>query len=1369
MAAVKESQREPSLPKLLSLDSTYDTFEDRLNAASVIAGVASKGPNSKSTSHAIQVARAEWVLRWLLERLGSDGSQSAEARAKPESFNLVAQLIHGLPIAVSARVLKSRKILFIVEKTLEEANAAGGRVVQYSNTSGGAETVSDTTESKHSKGVAVGKKRKNAESPGRPSKRARNTGLPDPSQLHQALTSLLQTIIGAAEAERANIPVSAEYLSSVFQTDVVHAAQLLGLWLSLTAQILRASDVKVSLGPVLRIWKSRVIASGKGDQTELEFSSRCLVPASALLSCAKAMQAVRSDSPSRTNLSNIEHQMEGLLIKHVVFPTFRAFEADPGRVDGKSAERREAPYLRSLLGPLKDYLGSVSSNRESLGSDGQAYELATSIFYIAIRATPLITPQQRLKHAPWLRAVFSELADCCGANLYQSPSPKSTTVSAEALEQLLRAAKQESLTLLPEDLMSAAASFSNLLDDSKEVRWSLVAAVLQINPAFLFHAANIPSLADGLPQTLRMSIFKRLASLELDDESINSRIDIPSPGSASVNFVDEIVIPLVSAYVSARQPAEFISEWFQQLHESWPSKSGGIDGQNTWQLKAMGNAVGLTVVGSLTMGEVVSLLETYVATLRQDFKDWQSDVSQGGRAFAGLVVLHGLLRGVQSDDVADALKSQFDEIHLMLLRIKSDISEQTVGLLRPAFRLLSCVQDIAVSSLDASESRQRLEPFWNSSLLKCIQSGLKPTNFEARYRLVESCLPEIVCLLAQFSSASDAIPEFEDCSVKAIDSAATAICKVFDKHSLDNTTGEDRKTKATQAPLSTLLLYPEGFSIIPSNTRTTLFKKLIHAASAAEVHQDHDAPHGNIASFQPTLSSLAKYLCEAGPSTARDELLGEVLRDLERKTKHKGGRGHSVSNVPISTYLHLFPRTIPRRHREAVIDCLVNKLQDKKMDNRSIGRILGVLVRLMAVPNPTSKLLTDLRAWDSIMAGLKTRGLLEDPLISSLVNELFQLATAQSSYLKEKVQDSFVASLSKAYHAHGQPKRQSQNIDSSTVTSAAYLCEMLSQGDVRAQHDTLQSARKQLAELDVATLSGLASQLSAISKKARFASEAIQVLDIVAESITERKSEDDVLKRLLLDACIQLGNTDDVRMFGRLSSFIVVSLKDRPAMMSQWSSECLLSSLANVATGRSTFSPEDSSTIFRRLCALGLALVAFHRQRQRGRLHLLLPFLQSLLSWLFIVDHRTGPFLDRPSWVPNGPLHLTPADAAAYSRLLTTFCSPTVSSVQRHHRKTRDDHEAHLVDETKRAKDYAGQYVHHIVMQFCRDALDARLGPAVRDALIPGIFAAIDIVPASTLKAMNDEMDSTGRAIWHSLYDEWRRVSGGRGKLDRND
>ena len=180
---------------------------------------------------------------------------------------------------------------------------------------------------------------------------------------------------------------------------------------------------------------------------------------------------------------------------------------------------------------------------------------------------------------------------------------------------------------------------------------------------------------------------------------------------------------------------------------------------------------------------------------------------------------------------------------------------------------------------------------------------------------------------------------------------------------------------------------------------------------------------------------------------------------------------------------------------------------------------------------------------------------------------------------------------------------------------------------------------------------------------------------------------------------------------------------------------------------------EHGGLIYLRLCQTTNSVILLHRKNLGGRFHILLPLLQKLLACLFLPHAHTALSSTRPAWLSSRNPLLTTEHATAFTRILTTLCSPTVSSASTHRRRAAAD----LVDETKKVRAYTGQYVPQLLTYYCCLQLSGKLSADVKDALRPGLWAMMDVVDMNMMRVMNAGMGKDERALWGTLYGEWKR------------
>lgn len=213
----------------------------------------------------------------------------------------------------------------------------------------------------------------------------------------------------------------------------------------------------------------------------------------------------------------------------------------------------------------------------------------------------------------------------------------------------------------------------------------------------------------------------------------------------------------------------------------------------------------------------------------------------------------------------------------------------------------------------------------------------------------------------------------------------------------------------------------------------------------------------------------------------------------------------------------------------------------------------------------------------------------------------------------------------------------------------------------------------------------------------------------------------------------------------------------KPQTISQWNVDNTLTAMAVVSSHlKSDTRGKHIGMIHLGMCRLFGTLLAAHRKKLGGRYHLVVPALQGLLELLFLPYATRTPLIGPPL---TGEASVGKAHAAAYARLLTTLCSPTVSAVTR---SWTNNKRQELNDETKKARSIAGQHLPYLIMDYCTCQLKGRLLPEVKTALNPGLYAVLDVVQPEVMRTMNAAMDSSSRSIFKALYEEYKRLGGGK-------
>lgn len=236
------------------------------------------------------------------------------------------------------------------------------------------------------------------------------------------------------------------------------------------------------------------------------------------------------------------------------------------------------------------------------------------------------------------------------------------------------------------------------------------------------------------------------------------------------------------------------------------------------------------------------------------------------------------------------------------------------------------------------------------------------------------------------------------------------------------------------------------------------------------------------------------------------------------------------------------------------------------------------------------------------------------------------------------------------------------------------------------------------------------------------------------------------LSRLLIVLCSGFSRRTDFSECMLSMQCVNVLFNHHPRVISQWHVDELLAAISIKASKLNTQEDEDSGRLYIGLCRLFAVLLATHRAKIGGRYHLVVLALQALLRCLFI------PYKNDEAGESEGSV-LGESHAAAYGRILSMICDPTVSSVTGWRKRSRLE----LNDETKKARSIAGQHLAYVMMEFCGCQLRGHLGSGMRAALKAGLYAVLRVIEPDMMRTMNAAMDSSSRSVFKALYDEYRK------------
>jgi nucleolar pre-ribosomal-associated protein 2 len=338
------------------------------------------------------------------------------------------------------------------------------------------------------------------------------------------------------------------------------------------------------------------------------------------------------------------------------------------------------------------------------------------------------------------------------------------------------------------------------------------------------------------------------------------------------------------------------------------------------------------------------------------------------------------------------------------------------------------------------------------------------------------------------------------------------------------------------------------------------------------------------------------------------------------------------------------------------------------------------------------------------------------------------------------------------------------------VTCLVQLSEhILGSVNLRQQDTVMESTRRAFTSLSLTEQLALVPQLSQRTSK-EGGGTSYRLLHGLASALHNKAEVDPVLREqqlaILPTVCSRLDEGLDGRSFCALLDTVGAIIRDKPAFTSQHSIECVLTVLVKLSSRNGPhLACSDAEAIYARITETTRLVLLLHRSRLGGRFHLLLPLLQNLLLCLFVPHGSRQNLL--PPWLrarsSAAVTYLTANNAAQYSRLLSTLCSPTQSSVSKAHqsRGSTSNSKSSLNDPVKAAREYVSHYIYPLLASFCRFQLNGRLESAVRGKLVPGMWELVSTaeLDKDALQAMYAGLDRSSREIWKGLWEEWKSHS----------
>ncbi|KAJ4347706.1 hypothetical protein N0V95_005160 [Ascochyta clinopodiicola] len=1466
----------PTRPRLQAINQDFTDVNEQVEQAAHIIGLPDSWATNKGEQRAIITAtlvraRAEWVLRWALDKLKDETAVGRAARGTVALWELLDWMLDVLPVSRSAPHLRDAAFPAILERTLVEhfdqlQPTPTSEDVEMSDVSGSSETLAE--------GTKPSKKRKRGA--------AATTGstgrtLLAPSELQNlflTIRTVLQSITALTIAEdQGEDTVQAELMKVVLRTESAQAAGILKNWLVAVEKLLAlaasTSDNKhveelLDLSLVVDIWDLRTVAaSDEAGSSADDFSTECLVPALTLLNTFEELRSVHPDHSVTSSTDRATQTIEKLLARHLFAPARAAFLADADKATESTSKYREATLLTSNLTPLRAKLvqaAQLEDDGESVPADLAALSDASSqLLSLAIRISPSRTPRSKLAEKPWIEAVFVALVECAGCSLTAPPEFVTPKTAIAVLVHAIKILQAQSVTVrsdILKDLFWYHSGIKYPLGKDKQVHWSLMAALIELDPSvFVTEPKGLTGPSKAQQTDLALVVFEEISKAQFEGPGFVEEVDQKTVGKQTPEIsrtiiLERIVVPLMSGFAKNRNLLGFLRRWDEQLVKSYRHENRKALKECkalVWEDRAIYQALAQRFEQSLTQGQIADLLQEHVQRMDDLSSALTTQAQQDvnvkklaayKRAASTAVIVPAILQSVVSDDVIAALKAQLLSLlqsYSTLVRDDRYISHTRLSLSWLALcQLVSKLWPIELHG-SVEQQEELLSPLIEQSLNDVSAAGGKrvdsPTRAAAMLFLLDVC------------DHLQTLPGSED----LIRPSLAKVLQILSSGGL----GSIEHARMVEFFCADFI---------------QLFGHLDAAASQRSLVQLLTA----VSSLNDTASaiasqSLAQAIFEQGGSLLQDAYVAALLELIDQDDDR-------MHRLAIVSYNFVRPTALSRERREAVLDQLTKLFAS---GSRDVAGILSIMVRLMDASNATARISSDGAVLFETAEQLTKQGPVS-PATLQLLQQLAQSALSQVVSNQSQSQNMIylgkfkgkldsVASKGKRCSAASlailravvavqkqntllQPKQYVSVLktcltDDSTNEDAASLKDVIDafnelptaalaeaklldstqawlrtwindnadlesymvtggQGPIELAEYvarlhttvakfklypntqwlvsfTLKCLREPVSEqckmTTTNTIKGVFNQLPVFEKldlvhtlthptdpldlasSYRLLSTLISTFEDRYESNIELKNNQLVL---LPKLCSLLTSTSDLTSFNALLTSVNTILSSASSLATQHSIETTLSAISTLTSRSSPALPASHApAIYARLCETTRLILLLHRGRLGGRFHILLPLLQNLLFLLFTPHSGRGAL---PSWL-KGPnvASLTPANGAAFGRVLATLCNPPQSSIQKTHAGQGKTSKT-LNDPVKAAREKTSAFLYPLLASYCRFQLSGRLEPSVRDKVMPGIWEVVGTASLSRdgLDAMFAGLGRSERDVWRGVWGEWESVHG---------
>ncbi|KAF2825658.1 hypothetical protein CC86DRAFT_456085 [Ophiobolus disseminans] len=956
-------------PTRLRLQSVNHDFQDLKEQIRQVAHIIRLPDDWTTSTHHVVRARAEWVLRWILDKLKEETEVGTEARGTLAAWQLLECMIHILPVSRSAPHLRDAAFPTILEKTLVEnfdkdldaRSVSSDGDAEMRNASESSETIHEETQ--------PSRKRKRGTTEASPAKRIAVASA-DPASLFSALSAVLKLITDSTQTE---------LMKMVIRTESDQASRILKFWLVAAAKLLAKKpadlDQLVDLSTVVELWELRVADPGDNTASSSEdFANECFVPTLQLVEALRNARALESSRTFTKAIDIAAQTLDKLLTRHLLAPARAAFlaerTADKAQMD---SAHQEAATLSSNLIPLQVMLlqaAQIEDAGEALPIHmASSFKAIPYLLDLALRASPSRTPKSRLAEKPWIQAVFLSLIECVGCSLKTPPELDTSKTAVAGLQSAIEVLQSHSIKIdvaILKDLFWYHCGVKYPKRATREPHWGLIAALIEFD-ASMFVAEPRSSLTGSEhPTDLVEFLFKLISDIEFTGDGFAagepSKDNVDGSEVVRSLILTRIVVPTMFAFSRNRNLLGFIRQWDDQLVRSHGPENRKVLKEKTeplWEDRTLTTALSEVFEQFLTQGQIAKLLEEHVKRMDELSNAVQAEegskirkLNAYKKASSSALIIPAILESVISDDIVAALKTQLHSLLLLYItRVRDD--------------RYSAHTRIASSWLTLCQLMAKLWPTEMNTSLQLQQLLLHP--------LIEQATED----LSAGRKSSDG---------RRIDSTTRAAVMTFLFNACDRLQTVSGSEKLVQSSVRKIVKSLSASQLEPEEHMKMLemfcanFVQLLNHLGAEASRESFITLLSKLTTFDDVVAeqitrSLPWAVFEMGNSDLNNAYSSAVSSILGP------GEGGRLNQIAIMATISLRPTAMSREKREAILDLLTNLSSTGFSD---LAGLLSSMNQFMDIPNASAKISTNGAVFYEIADQLQKQGLRSRRVLQSL-------------------------------------------------------------------------------------------------------------------------------------------------------------------------------------------------------------------------------------------------------------------------------------------------------------------------------------------------------------------------------------------------